>query len=69
MNAILTRLREPSTWAGLSALSGILALFGLHIPAVVFHVGPDLVDLLQQLFAGFGVVSAGAAVALPEVGG
>lgn len=48
---LLSRLREPSTWAGLSMLA---ALFG---------VPPGTVDLIAQVVGG---VAALAAMALPE---
>lgn len=38
--SMLNRLREPSTWAGLSAL------------ALVFGLPPGTVDLLGQVVAG-----------------
>lgn len=66
MQALLERLREPSTWAGLSILSTIFALVGVKIPGVVFVLGPQLFDILAQLAAAFAPAAAGAAVLLPE---
>lgn len=51
MKIILARLREPSTWAGLSAVG---LLFGLP---------PGTVDAVGQIVGG---VAALAAIALPE---
>lgn len=51
MNKILSRLREPSTMAGLSVLA---ALFGLP---------PGLVDATVQVVAG---ATAVAAIVVPE---
>lgn len=51
MRAILARLREPSTWAGLSALG------------LVFGLPPGTMDLIVQV----GIGAAGlAGVLLPE---
>lgn len=66
LGKIVDRLRESSTWAGLAALSALLAVFGIKIPAVVFTLGPEFVDLLTELLAGFGIVAGGAAVAMPD---
>lgn len=51
--SILQRLREPSTWAGVSVL---LTLFG---------VPPGLPEALGQILAGAGAV---AAIVLAEKG-
>jgi hypothetical protein len=51
MQNILNRFREPSTWAGLSAL------------ALIFGVPNEAVEQLAQVVAG---VSGLAAVLLPE---
>lgn len=40
MNAIIERLKEPSTWAGLSVLG------------VVFGLPPGTIDALGQVIAG-----------------
>ncbi len=48
---ILQRLREPSTWAGLSALG------------LVFGLPPGTIDALGQLVGGLAAV---AAIFLPE---
>jgi hypothetical protein len=48
---LLNRLREPSTWAGISILA---ALFGIP---------PGTIDLVAQVVGG---VAALAAMALPE---
>ncbi len=48
---ILQRLREPSTWAGLSALG------------MVFGLPPGTIDALGQLVGGLAAV---AAIFLPE---
>ncbi len=48
---ILQRLREPSTWAGLSALG------------LVFGLPPGTTDALGQLVGGLAAV---AAIFLPE---
>lgn len=53
MNKILSRLREPSTMAGLSVLATILG------------APPGTIDLVAQVVAG---VAGLAAVALPEKG-
>lgn len=46
MNAILNRLREPSTWAGLSVLG------------VLFGLPPGTIDLAGQVIGGIaGLVS------------
>lgn len=45
------RLREPSTWAGLSAL------------AVLFGAPPGTVEVVSQVVGG---VAAAAAIVLPE---
>lgn len=66
LGKVLDRLRESSTWAGLAALSALLSIFGVKIPAVVFTLGPELMDLLTELLAGFGIIAGGAAVAMPE---
>lgn len=66
MGELLKRFREPSTWAGLSALSAVLAVFGINIPAVVFHLGPQLIDVLYQLLGAFGVGAGALAVTLRE---
>lgn len=66
MGTILQRFREPSTWAGLAALSAVLGAFGINIPSALFTLGPSMVDLLTQLLAAFGVVAGGAAIVLPE---
>lgn len=53
MKAILKRLREPSTWAGLSVLG------------VVFGLPPGTLELVGQVIGG----AAGlAAIFLPELG-
>lgn len=52
-NPFLNRLKEPSTWAGLSVLA---ALFGMP---------PGLIDAIAQITIG-GL--AAAAIALPEAG-
>lgn len=49
--AVLNRLREPSTWAGLSAL------------AVLFGAPPGTVEAVSQVAGGLAAV---AAVVLPE---
>lgn len=52
MNAkLLQRLREPSTWAGISMLA---ALFG---------VPPGTIDIVAQVVGG---IAALAAMAIPE---
>lgn len=66
MGAIIQRFREPSTWAGLSALAAVLGAFGINIPAAIFTLGPQMIDLLTQLLAAFGVVAGGVAVVLPD---
>ncbi len=48
---IIQRLREPSTWAGLSALG------------LVFGLPPDTIDAIGQLVGGLAAV---AAIFLPE---
>jgi hypothetical protein len=53
---IKQRLREPSTWAGLSLLATI---FGLNVP-------PGTNEALQGLLMIFGGGAAAGAVALPE---
>lgn len=53
LKKMLQRFREPSTWAGLSAL------------AVVFGVPPGTADVIVQAVAA---VAAAAAVLLPERG-
>ncbi|VTU20800.1 hypothetical protein SRS16CHR_02716 [Variovorax sp. SRS16] len=53
MNALFSRLREPSTWAGFSALA---VLFGLP-------VAPTTIGLVQQVVVG---VAGLAAVFVPE---
>lgn len=53
MNAFFSRLREPSTWAGLSALG------------LVFGLPPGTLDLLAQI--GIGVAGL-AGVVLSEKG-
>lgn len=55
MTAILTRLREPSSWAGVSV---ILALFGVRL-------APETLDLVIQAGAA---VAALAAVVMKETG-
>ena len=52
--AILNRMREPSTWAGVSVL---LTLFG---------VPPGIPEAVGQILAGAGAI---AAVVLAERGG
>lgn len=53
MKAIIKRLREPSTWAGLSVLG------------VVFGLPPGTLELVGQVIGG----AAGlAAIFLPELG-
>ena len=54
MKTILQRFKEPSTWAGLSAL------------AVLFGVPPGTADLAVQAVAG---VAALLSVVLPEKAG
>jgi len=54
MKAILNRLKEPSTWAGIGAL------------AVVFGVPAVQVDAAVQIAVA---VSGALAVMLPEAGG
>lgn len=66
MQQVFQRFREPSTWAGLAALSAVLGAFGINIPAAVFALGPSLVDTLYQLLGAFGVVAGGAAVVMRE---
>ncbi|WP_288254036.1 hypothetical protein [uncultured Hydrogenophaga sp.] len=51
MNAILKRLREPSTWAGVSALG------------LVFGLPPGTIDLIGQVVAG---VAGLAAIVVPD---
>ncbi|MDR0674559.1 MAG: hypothetical protein LBF93_13115 [Zoogloeaceae bacterium] len=51
MEAILQRLREPSTWAGLSVLGA------------VFGAAPGLVDAIGQAVAG---IAATLAIILSE---
>ncbi len=48
---IIQRLREPSTWAGLSALG------------LVFGLPPGTIDAIGQLVGGLAAV---AAIFLPE---
>lgn len=55
MTAILTRLREPSSWAGVSVL---LALFGVRL-------APETLDVIIQAGAA---VAALAAVVVKETG-
>ena len=50
-NLVIKRLKEPSTWAGLSIIA---ALFG---------VPPGTIDLIAQVVGG---IAALAAIALPE---
>jgi hypothetical protein len=49
--AILNRLREPSTWAGLSVIAALVG------------VPPGTFELVSQVFMG---VAGLAAIALPE---
>ena len=51
LNFIITRMKEPSTWAGLSALG------------VMFGLPHGTVEALGQVLGG---VAALAAIALPE---
>ncbi|CDN87484.1 hypothetical protein [Hydrogenophaga intermedia] len=51
MHAFLNRIKEPSTWAGLSALG------------IVFGLPPGTMDLIAQVVLG---VTGLAAIALPE---
>lgn len=51
--ALTNRLREPSTWAGVSILAG---MFGIQLP-------PGLGEAIATIIAG---VSAVAAVVVPE---
>jgi hypothetical protein len=51
LNFIITRMKEPSTWAGLSALG------------VLFGLPHGTVEALGQVLGG---VAALAAIALPE---
>lgn len=51
MSPILNRLREPSTWAGLSVLG------------VIFGLPPGTIDLLGQVLGG---VAGLAAIVLGE---
>lgn len=51
LQSIVNRLREPSTWAGLSALG------------LIFGLPPGTVDAIGQILGG---VAAIAAIALPE---
>lgn len=53
MSYLLSRLREPSTYAG---IAGVLAAFGLAVP----------VEWLQALSALGMAVAGVAAVAMPE---
>lgn len=53
LQRIINRLREPSTWAGLSALG---LLFGLP---------PGTFDAIGQIVGGVGAL---AAILLPEAG-
>lgn len=55
MNPLLARLREPSSWAGVSVL---LALFGVRL-------APETLDLVVQAGAA---VAALAAVVVKETG-
>jgi phytoene dehydrogenase-like protein len=50
MKTILTRLREPSTYAGLSAL---LALGGVHIPEAKFQAITNALAALAAAAAVF----------------
>lgn len=54
MSFFMSRLMEPSTYAGLGAL---LALFGVHLDA----------GLVSHVTTVVGAVSAVAGMALPEV--
>jgi hypothetical protein len=56
MAKLKARLKEPSTWAGLSLLATIL---GLNVP-------PGTNEALQALLMIFGGGAAAGAVALPE---
>ncbi len=49
----LNRLREPSTWAGITALG------------LMFGLPPGTIDAVGMLIAGVGAV---AAIAIPEGG-
>lgn len=51
MNAIFKRLREPSTWAGVSALG------------LVFGLPPGTIDLIGQVVGGLAGL---AAIVLPD---
>lgn len=55
MKAIAQRMKEPSTWAGLSILAG---LFGVHL-------APEVLAPVIQAVTGIAGV---AAVMLPESG-
>lgn len=59
---ILSRLREPSTWAGLAMLLGLLGVPApvIAVVAKLSTLAPDLINLIPA--AGAAVV----AVALPE---
>jgi hypothetical protein len=48
MNAILSRLREPSTYAGLSVLLGV---FGVNVAPEAFQAGVQAVTGLAALAA------------------
>jgi hypothetical protein len=52
MAKVINRLREPSTWAGLSALG------------LIFGMPPGSVDAIGQVVGGLAAL---AAIVLPEV--
>ena len=52
MKKVFSRMKEPSTWAGLAALS------------VLFGVDPEKANAVVQ---GVGVLAGAVAVLLPEV--
>jgi hypothetical protein len=65
LKTIAQRLREPSTWAGISI---VLTLIGLN-PVLVQAVGSllDVAPAVLQVFSAIGGMGAGvAAVAMPE---
>lgn len=68
MGKVIQRVREPSTWAALSALFALLGLNPLvvNLAGQLLDVAPTVLQLVSAVGAGG---SAAAGIFLPESGG
>lgn len=64
----LRRLREPSTWAAIAAVLGLLGINPVITDALgeAFDLAPELINMVAALVS---VLAGGTAALLPERGG